>query len=165
MLSVWDIVIHYSRIQKTLSEGSNLWQRFLCSCFVFCLSVCLFLWGAQDPTNTISGPSSAHQLTLNGVLLASRWWPNIKCWLGNFVIFQRSRTSVAKKTFIFVSFQGVGVGTPWLPPLDLRKLIRIRIFLWKYSKVTPVLSIWIISLYLIASWEMLFCHLQISFQN
>ena len=34
---------------------------------------------------------------LNGVSLACRRWPNIECWLDNFVIFQRVRTSIANK--------------------------------------------------------------------
>ena len=31
------------------------------------------------------------------VSLASRWWPNIHCWLGSFVIFQGFRSSIAMK--------------------------------------------------------------------
>ena len=32
----------------------------------------------------------------------SRWWPNIECCLGSFVIFQGIRTSIAKEPYIFV---------------------------------------------------------------
>ena len=54
---------------------------------------------------------------LNGVSLAERWWPNIECWLGSFVIFQGIRTSIAKKPFIFVIFQGGGGGLdPFVVP-------------------------------------------------
>ena len=47
----------------------------------------------------------------------SSWWPNIECWLGSLVIFQGIQTSVAKKPYIFVIFQGSwggggGVRTP-----------------------------------------------------
>ena len=35
-----------------------------------------------------------------------------KCWLGSFVIFQGTRTSIAKKPYIFVIFQGGGRGGP-----------------------------------------------------
>ena len=53
---------------------------------------------------------------LNGVSLACRWWPNVECWLGSFMIFQGIQTSIAKKPYIFVIFQGVG-GTDPLSPL------------------------------------------------
>ena len=33
----------------------------------------------------IDPPAKRH---LNGVSLACRWWPNIECWLGGFVIFR-----------------------------------------------------------------------------
>ena len=46
------------------------------------------------------------------------WWPNKECWLGSFVIFQGFRTSIAKKPYIFVIFQG-GAGLETV-------LIRIR---------------------------------------
>ena len=46
-------------------------------------------------------------------------WPDIECWLGSFVIFQGIRTTIAKKSYIFVIFKGVG-GPDCLspPPLD-----------------------------------------------
>ena len=62
----------------------------------------------------IIGWPKKHHLT--GVLLAGRWWPNIKCWLGSFVIFQGIRTSIVKKPYIFVIFQGGP--DPLSPPLD-----------------------------------------------
>ena len=48
---------------------------------------------------------------LNGVSLEGRWWPDIECWLGSFVI----RTSIAKKPYIFVIFHGGS--RPPVPPL------------------------------------------------
>ena len=44
----------------------------------------------------------------NGVSLAGRLWFNIEGWLGSFLIFQGIRTSIAKKPYIFVIFQGGG---------------------------------------------------------
>ena len=55
----------------------------------------------------IGPPAKRH---LNGVSLAGRWWP--KHWMH--VIFQWIRTSIAKKPYIFVIFQG-GLCPPlWL---------------------------------------------------
>ena len=34
-------------------------------------------------------------MPFKGVLLAGRLWPNLKCWLGSFVIFQGTRTCIA----------------------------------------------------------------------
>ena len=36
----------------------------------------------------INGPSAKRHL--NGVSLAGRWWPNIECWIGSFVILRGS---------------------------------------------------------------------------
>ena len=60
-------------------------------------SKCHYKWATIDP------PAKHH---LNGVLLAGRWWTNIECWLGSFVIFQGILTSIAKKPYIFFIFQG-----------------------------------------------------------
>ena len=50
--------------------------------------------GREDQNTTISEPSLARQLNaiyhLNGVLLVSRYWPNIECWHGSFVMFRGS---------------------------------------------------------------------------
>ena len=48
-------------------------------------------------------PAKRH---LNGVSLVSRWWPNMECWLGSFVIFLGIRTSSAKESYIFCDFSG-----------------------------------------------------------
>ena len=77
---------------------------------------------------TIIGPPAirhwpARDKLLNGVLLAGPCWPNIECWLGSFVIFQGIQSSIAKKPFIFVIFQGGGGGgglDPLSPRLSLR---------------------------------------------
>ena len=70
----------------------------------------------------IDPPAKRH---LNGVLLAARWWPNIECWLSSFVDLHGIRTSIAKKPYIFVIFQGGGGPYPLSPPLDphLTKII------------------------------------------
>ena len=65
--------------------------------------------GREDPNTTLSGaiigpPAKRH---FNGVSLAGRWWPNIECWLGSFVVLQGTRTSIAKKSYIFVIFQNM----------------------------------------------------------
>ena len=57
----------------------------------------------------------ASERHFNGVSFVGRWWPNIECWLGSFVIFQGIWTSIARKPCIFVIFQGV---PDPLPPLD-----------------------------------------------
>ena len=42
----------------------------------------------------------------NGVLLASRLWPNIKCWLLSFASFSGLRTSIAKEPYSIVISHG-----------------------------------------------------------
>ena len=55
-------------------------------------------------------------------MMAFRWRadddPGIECWLGSFAIFQGIRTCIARKSYIFVIFQG-GLD-PLFHPLDLR---------------------------------------------
>ena len=64
---------------------------------------------------------------LYGVSLASRWWPNIKCWLNSFVPDQ-----FCKKILYFCDFSGGGSGLPAPPPLWIRlclfKPLPIHIF-------------------------------------
>ena len=45
-----------------------------------------------------------------GVLLSGRFWPNIKCWLGSFVISMGSRPA-CKETLYFCDFQRGGGGS------------------------------------------------------
>ena len=71
--------------QKVLSEGVQFWELFL------------FVWDSLEEGSTISGPSSA-----------CRWWPNIECWLGSFVIFMGIRTIVAKKPYFLFYRSGPG---------------------------------------------------------
>ena len=51
-----------------------------------------------------------------------RWWtddgPKMKSWLGNFVIFQGIRDSIAQKPYSFVVIHGVGGQDPLSQPLD-----------------------------------------------
>ena len=63
------------------------------------------------------------------VSLACRWWPNIECWLCSFVIFQEIRTSIAKKHFIFVNFQGRSGPPAPSPPLWIRTCSPYCVFL------------------------------------
>ena len=58
--------------------------------------------GREDKRVAI-GPPAKHYLI--GVSLSGRWWPNIEYLLGGFVIFQGIRTSIVKKSYIFVIFQ------------------------------------------------------------
>ena len=93
---------------ESFVRGVQLWQRFF-----------LVWWGEEGSKYhykraMIGPPAKRH---LNGVSLACRWWPYIECWLGSFVNFKGIRTSIAKKPYIFVIFQGVGVRTP-VHPLD-----------------------------------------------
>ena len=101
----------HALIQLVLSEGGPTLTTF------FFIVICLVYEGREDPNANIRGaiiglPAQRH---LNGVSLACRWWPNIKFWLGSFVIFQEIRTSIAKKPYNFVIFQG-GVRPLALPP-------------------------------------------------
>ena len=71
-------------------------------------------------------------MPFNGVSLACRWWPNIECWLGSFVIFQSPTLNaglvalwffkvsepVLLRNPIFCDFSG-GSGCP-VPLLDPR---------------------------------------------
>ena len=91
-----------------------------------------FYEGSQDPNSTKRGPSSAHRVSLAG-----RCWPNIEYWLGIFVIFQEIWTSIAKKHYIFVIFQGWGSGPPASPSWSANSLPSARIM-----KSTKPLSNW-----------------------
>ena len=77
--------------------------------------------GIENPNITGNGHHQpASETHLNGVSQVGRLWPNIECWLGSFVIFQGIWTSIAKKPYIFVLFQGGRGGPdPLFPPLDL----------------------------------------------
>ena len=73
---------------------------------------------SEDPNNTISGPSSARQR--NAISMAFRWRadddPTFNAGLVA-LSFLGFRTSIAKKPFIFVIFQGGG-RDPLSSPLD-----------------------------------------------
>ena len=64
-------------------------------------------------------PASKTKRHLNGVSLAGQRWPNMECWPGSFVVFQGIRTSIAKKTYNIVIFQGGGdaLSPPQDPPM------------------------------------------------
>ena len=89
------------QIQKDLSEGVQLWQSFF-----------------QMMRARGSIQISLKVGHLIGVWLVGRWWQNIECWLGSFVILQGIQTSIANKPYIFVIFQwgGGGGSRPPVPP-------------------------------------------------
>ena len=99
----------HARNQKFMSEGVQLWQRFL-------LFFLLMREGGSKyhfKRVTIGPPAKRHII---GVSLAGRYWPNIECWLGTFVI-SGDPDQYGLATIIFAIFQGGGVRTP-CPPLD-----------------------------------------------
>ena len=49
----------------------------------------------------------------NGVSLAGRLWPNIKCWLCSFASFSGLRTSIAKEPYSIVISHGSAPLPPW----------------------------------------------------
>ena len=108
VLSICCYLKHGSR--KFCQRGSKFDNVFF---FFFFF---LFVDGGIEDLNTaLNGPSLA--CYRNAISIAGRWWPNIKCWFGSFVIFHGIQTSIAKKPFIFVIFQGVGPD-PLSPSLD-----------------------------------------------
>ena len=95
------------------------------STLMFLFFVCFFFLFVDEGRKGIKlllklpFPAKRH---LDGVSLTSRGWPNIKCWLGSFEIFQEIQTSIAKKhTLYFCDFPGGGEGiqTHCTPHLDL----------------------------------------------
>ena len=106
-------ILTHARLQKVLSEEVlQLWRFFL----FFILD----WWGEEGSKYRLVGHQHGPlaKRHLNGVSLAGRWWPNMECWIGSFVIFQRIRTSIAKEPYIFVIFQGWGPDP--LSPLWIR---------------------------------------------
>ena len=104
----WRSWSDYVRIQKVIQRGSNF-ENF----FLLLYLVNEWIWIPLKYWAIMGLPAKRH---FNGVSLACRWWPNIECWLGSFVIFQGFRTSIAKKPYILWFFRG-GVRIP-CPPLD-----------------------------------------------
>ena len=95
----------HARIQKVLSEGSNLDNV---SNFVLVFFFCCW-WGKGES-------KYQYKQAIIGVSLACRWWPSIECWLGSCGIFQWILSIIFKKPYI--SFR---VRTPCpQPPLDPR---------------------------------------------
>ena len=73
--------------------------------------------GWEDPNTTISGaiigPPVKH------VSLVHRWWPNIECCLGSFVILGGSAPVLQEKTYIImILFIIQATCSPPPPPLD-----------------------------------------------
>ena len=106
-----------------------------------------FVWGGsylktffdegrrEDPNNTKSEPSSAHQRNAIQMAfsLAGWWWFNIECWLDSFVIFLRIRAGIAKKSYSFVIFQEGGLD-PLSPIQNSHMLWSVTVaFTWSFS--------------------------------
>ena len=87
------------RSRNFCQRGSNF-----CNVFFFFL-----VDGRRDDQNTTKRP-------LNGVSLASRWWPIIEFWPSIFASFQGILTSIAKKAY-FSDLSG-GTGPPVPPPSE-----------------------------------------------
>ena len=98
--------------RKDLTEGVQLWQRF-------------FSWWGKGGSKyhykrVIIGPPAKRHW--NGVSLAYRWWPNIECWLGSFVIFRGSGPVLLRNPIVLWFFSGGNGGrnplfpTPSLDP-------------------------------------------------
>ena len=118
--SCWCKVMYPCADPKVFSESVQLWL-----CFFFFLS----WWGEKGSKYLykwaiIDQPVKRH---LNGISLAGQWWPNIECWLGSFVVLQEIRSSIGKKPYIFLIFQG-GVWTPFLPLWIRTWCIHVKIF-------------------------------------
>ena len=102
------------RIQKVLSEGVQLWQRFF------------FVWWGKEGSKDhykraiIGLPGKRH---LNGILLACRWWPNIECWLVSFVILRGSGAVLLRNPIFLWFYRGVRTPCPLSPSLDPGMLI------------------------------------------
>ena len=122
--------------RKLCQRGSNF-DYFCCCC-----CCCCFLddEGRKDPNTTISGPSSTHQR--NAISMAFRWradvGPTLSAGLVACVDFQGIRTSIAKKPYIFVIFQGGGSGPPVPHPGSAHEVsmilnARMSLFSWRVS--------------------------------
>ena len=69
-----------------------------------------FFEGGEVPNSTKWPPHSARETPFKWRFAGGRCLPNIDCWLD--VIFQGTRTSIAKNPYIFVIFQEGRVRTP-----------------------------------------------------
>ena len=111
---------------ESFVRGGPIFKCFFLCVFCFCF---VFSWYGEVGSKfhyhraIIGPPAKCH---LNGVLLGCRWWPNIECWLGSFVIFQGIGNSIAKKPYNFVIFQGGGVSGPPPPPRSLDPCMDIQ---------------------------------------
>ena len=113
----------HAQIQNVLSEGVQHLQRFF---FLLCF---LSWWGESRSKYHykwafICPPAKHH---LNGVSLAGRCWPYIKCLFGSFVISQGSGPILLKNIYFLWFFRGGPDPLPSPPPsLDPRMLVFIR---------------------------------------
>ena len=119
--------------RKFCERGFNIDNGFLFAC---CLFFQLMREGGSKyhSKRVISVPQAKRHLRpsssppakrhLNGVSLVGRWWPNIDwmlAWLlWEFCEYQGSRSSIAKKPYIFFYFSGGGGTDPLSPSLNPR---------------------------------------------
>ena len=71
----------------------------------------------------------------NGVSLAGRLWPNIKCWLRSFASFSGLRTSIAKEPYSIVISHGSA-------PLSLWKRARMYSNPENFTLIDDIPSMW-----------------------
>ena len=97
--------------------GSNFDNGFFCCCCCFQL-----MRGGREGGSkyhfkraAIGPPAKRHW---NGISLACRWWPNIQCCLGSFVIFRGSGPLLQRN--LYFCYISRGVSGPPVPPLDPR---------------------------------------------
>ena len=79
---------------------------------------------------------------LNGVSLVGQWWPITECWLGSFVVLQGIQTSIDKRPYIFVIFQGGGGVRTHYPPLDPHMFFWSTSMLFVKAFLTSNYGVW-----------------------
>ena len=95
--------------RQLYQRGSSYrYDNFFCCCFCF-----LFVVGEEEKESNATNADQRNAIKC--VSLAGGWWPNIKCWLCSFVIFQGIETSIVKKPFLWF-FSGAGPLSPSLYP-------------------------------------------------
>ena len=121
------ILVLYNSVYYKGTTLTYFYTRQNCHCTdmhrsrKFCQRFFSLVWWGEEGSKyhykwaIIGLPTKHHS---NGVSLAGRWWPNIECWIGSFVILRGSRP-VFLRNQIFLEFsRGGRVWTPCPPPLD-----------------------------------------------
>ena len=99
---IWRSALRGSR---TFARGGHNMITFFSLFFFFFL-----MRGKVEPNSTIKRQRNAIYI---GVSLAGRWWPNIECCLGSFVIFRESATVLIINPIFLWFFREVR--TPYHP--------------------------------------------------